>query len=212
MSVQLKIIMMLVAFGISLSSNAQSDQLGRPARQYGPLKEVVLNHSEANSLEMKQGSEKSKLTKKCEDAIAGGMFDLYSLKNGGKNITVIADSSGEGQNVFPTDYYVVNQKCEPIGNRVGISASANEPRGSYHMASVLINATGDAMYFLAEEKYGPGKICMTANGTSCKRVKGYTYVRSLNKVTDRGFVPVINKQITAEKDLDVDTAIPLGLN
>lgn len=208
-----KAIAVFVAIGISVSSFSYSDQVGRPIRQYGTLKEVVINnYLEPSSLEIKQGPEKAKLNSRCEEALASSSFEFFVLKNSGKKITLLADSSGEGQNVFPTDYYVVNQKCEPIGNRAAISSVANEPKGSYHIASVLVNAAGDALYLLTEAKYGPGKICATANTTECKRVKGYTYVRDLYKVTDRGLVPVLNKQKTTDKDMDVDTVIPLGLN
>lgn len=211
MNIQKTAISTLVAIGLSASNFAHSEQVGRPFKQYGALKEFVINGSlELNSFEMKPSAEKSKLRSRCEEVLASSAFDFYVLKNGGKKITLIADSSGEGQNVFPTDYYVINQKCEPIGSRAGISSVANEPKGSYHIASVLVNPAGDALYFLTEEKYGPGKVCLSAG--SCKRVKGYTYVRDLYKVTDRGLVPVQNNQKTTDKDMDVDTVIPLGLN
>lgn len=202
---------MLVAIGMNLSNFAYSDQIGRPSKQYGTLKELSIG-SETTSFEMKQGSEKTKLNSRCEEELASNSFDFLMLKNGGKKITLMIDYSGSGQNIFPTDYYVINQKCEPIGNRAGISSVANEPKGTYHSAYLLVNASGDSMYLLTEEKYGPGKVCLTANPDTCKRIKGYVYARDLYKVTDRGLVPVLNKKKTTDKDTDIDTVIPLGLN
>lgn len=204
-----KTIALFIAIGMIVSSVAHSDQIERPSKQYGALKELNIG-SETTSFEIKQGSEKTTLNSRCEEVLASNSFGFLVLKNGGKKITLIVDSSGEGQNIFPTDYYVINQKCEPIGNRAGISSVANEPKGSYHLASILVNTAGDTLYLLTEEKYGPGKVC--AFITDCKRVKGYVYARDLYKVTDRGLVPVLNKQKTTDKDLDIDTVIPLGLN
>lgn len=204
-------ITLFIAIGMIVSSVAHSDQIERPSKQYGVLKELNIG-AETTPFEMKQGAEKTKLNSRCEDELASSMFDFLVLKNDGKKITLIVDNSGEGQNIFPTEFYVINRKCEPIGNRAGISLVADEPKGSYHLASILVNTAGDTLYLLTEEKYGPGKICVTANTDTCKRVKGYLYSRDLYKVTDRGLVPVLNKQKRTDKDQDIDTVIPLGLN
>lgn len=208
MNIRNKKIAVLVAIGLSASNIAHSDWVDRPRKTYGAFKEMPLSES----IEMKPGPEKVKLNTRCEAELASSAFDFYVLKNSGKRVVFIADASGEGQNFFGSTYYVINQKCEPLGKKAEISYVADEPKGGYHMVSVLVNSEGDAIYFLAEAKLAPGKKCWSASRDSCTRQKGFTFSRELYKITDKGLVSVLNKRKTTDKDMDIDAVIPMDLN
>lgn len=206
-----KIVVLMIYLLVGLVGVAHSEQVERPVKRYGSYKEVSLTTGQGASVfEMKAGKEKEKLLARCESALGGSLFDLYVFNNAGKKIVVIRDGTNSGQNVESLDYYVVNQRCEPLGKKAGLSYVASEPKGSYHMASIFIGANDEASYLLTEERYGPGKRCMFIN--ECERIKGYVYDRSLFKITERGLAPVFGLQKRSEKDVDIDKLIPISLN
>lgn len=202
----------IAALSVFSAASAQSLPTPRPLATYGDFREVNLDESSS----MSNGAEAERLRNACQQDIGSSDFSLYKFKIGGRSAILLADSSGEGQNVTSTSYSILatEKNCSRLGgqeqkNQPDVGGIMGIPEKSYRIALPIISGNQELAYFLTEEKMVPGKYCFSA--AECKIQKNYTYSRKLYKVDRNGFSLVASKTQKSTKDAPFEQIIPIGI-